>query len=252
MIRHLSPLPRRPGGGVWPSRVAGETWSPADLGAAVLLWLRDDTGITLTSSHVTTWAGPAGIGASVAPTGGVTTQPIMAAWSGGVGGQAVYCDGNDVLATAANVLPTASGAGFSIFVVGSFDDTNFRCKFLTNGTSGGVAVSQNGGSSGKLQEWKIGVAFSDNGAARTTPFSMLLVDQVGASPGSEMFVDGALVSTTAPSAQVGTPTGRLYLGASVASNFDKGLIREVLVTTGRMSALTQAKLFAYSLARNGV
>ncbi len=231
---------------------AASAWTPAALGASLLLWLRADDGITLTSSHVTQWDGVGGVGASVAPTGGSTTQPIMDTWSGGIGGAALRFDGNDVLATAANILPTSSGAGFSIFVVGSFDDTNFRCKFLTNGTSGGVAVSQNGGSSGKLQEWKIGVSFSDNGAARTTPFSMLLVDQVGATPGTEMYVDGALVSTTGPNAQVGTPSGRLYIGASVSSNFDMGLDREFIVINGRVSAATQALLFAYSLARNGV
>jgi hypothetical protein len=250
VIRHIAPLPRRPGGGMWPSHPGG-AWTPALL-SGKLLWLRGDLGATIVSSKVTTWADQSGSGNDLAALGAGSTQPIQTTWAAGNGATAMYFDGNDRLATAANILPTSNGAGFTIFAACSFDDTNFRCAVLTNGTSGGIALAQNGSSSGKITRWKLGVAFDDDGNAVTTPLNVVMVDQVGATPGSVMYINGSIVSTTSANGQIGTPSGLFYLGASATTNFFKGYIGELVVVSGRASAGTIALWNTYSLARYGV
>jgi hypothetical protein len=232
-------------------RRASAAWSPAQLGGK-LLWLRADLGVQIVGGKVAQWDDQSGLGNHVSALGAGTTQPIQTAWTAGLGAPAIYADGNDRLATAGNVLPTADGAGFTTFFVGSFDDTIFRCPFLTNGTTGGIGLSQNGNADSKLERWKVGSSFDTDGPARTTPLNVVMVDQVGASPGSVMYVNGALVTTSSPAGGIITPVGRLYLGASATTNFFKGFIGEVLILLGRASLATINLWNAYTLSRYGV
>ncbi|MFS8066593.1 MAG: hypothetical protein ACMG6S_09510 [Byssovorax sp.] len=235
------------GGGGAPS----PAWSPALLGGK-LLWLRGDLGVQLVGGKVVQWDDQSGLGNHGAALGSGTTQPIQTTWPAGLGAPAIYFDGNDRLATAANVLPTADGAGFTILFAGAFDDTLARCPVRTNGTSGGDAISQNVGGDSKLEHWKVGVVFSTDGPARTTPLSVVIVDQVGAAPESVMYVNGAEVPTSAPNGTVLTPSGPLYVGAAISGQFHKGFIAEILILSGRASLETIALWHAYTLSRYGV
>jgi hypothetical protein len=233
-------------------RGAAAGWSPLDEGDDVLLWVRADLGITAAAGRVSTWADQGPYGNDLTTIGATGTRPLATTWPAGNGQAALYWDGNDALATVGNILPTASGAGFTTFFVGSFDDTTFRCPLLTNASGGGVAFSQSGGGSGKIQRWKIGVVFDDDGNAVTTPLSVIMIDQVGATPASEMYVNGALVATTEPNGNVGTPSGKFYLGASATTNYHLGYTAESFVLDGRASLETIANWNAYTLARYGV
>jgi len=248
-MRYLAPLPRRPGLGMWPTRVAGgaAAWTPADE-TGVLTWLRGDT-YTATSGRVSSWTDKSGSGHPATSTGATGTRPLATTWAAGNGQPALYFDGARTLATAANILPTGDGAGFTTFLVCAFADLNFRCALLTNALGGGIALAQNAGA---ITEWKLGVAFSDDGPAVVTPLNLISVDQVGATPGSVMYVNGATVATTSPDGNIITPSGKLYLGASATTNFFQGYIAEVLILSGRASLGTIANWNAYSLARYGV
>jgi hypothetical protein len=206
-------------------------------------------GVTATSGRVSSWADQSGLGNHATSTGATGTRPLLTTWNGV---EALYFDGARTLATAANVLPTAANSEFTIFIVGAADDTAARCFVRTNETSGGVALSQNVGGGLKLQRWKTGVAFDEDGPARTTPLNVVMLDKVAAVPASVMYVNGALVSTSLPGAGVLTPTGKLYIGAAISAQFHLGPIAEILITPGHASAATLALWNAYSLARNGV
>jgi hypothetical protein len=230
------------------SPVASGEWTPAQL-SGKLLWLRADMGVTAAAGRVSTWADQSGLGNNATSTGATSTRPLLTTWNGV---EALYFDGARTLATAANVLPTAANSEFTIFIVGAFDDTAARAMVRTNETSGGVALSQNVGGGLKLQRWKTGVAFDEDGPARTTPLNVVMLDKVAAVPASVMYVNGALVSTSLPGAGVLTPTGKLYIGAAISAQFHLGPIAEVLIIPGHASAATLALWNAYSLARNGV
>jgi hypothetical protein len=252
LIRFLSPLPRRPGGNVWPSRPGvAAPWSPAQL-SGKLLWLRADLGVTAAAGRVSSWADQSGLGNNAVSTGATSTRPLLTTWPAGNGVAALHFDGARTLATAANVLPTAANSTFTIFIVGAFDDTAARAIVRTNETSGGIALSQNVGGGLKIQRCKPGVAFDEDGAARTTPLSVIMLDMVAAVPASVMYVNGALVSTTLPGAGVLTPTGKLYIGAAVSAQFHFGPLAELLIVSGHPSVATLALITGYSVARYGV
>lgn len=140
-MRHLSPLPRRPGGGAWGTRTRGATWAPTDLGSA-LKWYSDTDpqNLSLTGSLVDAWLNDGGTSGPMTATGSARWTLDSGVTLNGYG--ALLNNSDDCNMFVATGGPTST---FHLMVLAKSIDAgssgNNASTFASLGTPGGSGAS---------------------------------------------------------------------------------------------------------------
>ena len=254
-MRHLAPLPRRPGMGMWSTRASGggAAWTPATWATRRRAHWSASEGVTVTADHVSGLADLAGGLYDMGPVGALSTMPIP---SVSLGAPCLTFSGSAHLMTADTPLDPTAGAQYTVYMACRYSTAAAGRCVMTTATSGGSRLSQGvaGAISGtrRVEDWIAGVAFSTSSAvARTTGLSIILSTRVGNTGNARMWVNGDEVVLSNPGANVVAPAGSLYLGSVAGSVFHTGDWFETVILDGAPESEDIDTWSAYTLALIG-
>lgn len=232
-----------------------QAWNPTALGASVLSarWSAKDHGSLMTDDGaglISQWVDSAG---AMAVTATTTARPTWSATSFNSAYPGVTFDGsaNTMVSTTLTTLPTGSTAG-EIWVLGNFT------------TSGSLGIMAGyGGTAGStfraIRKSTVDLSAVTDGTvtiagASVTGNHILMGDWSGTTETG--YLDGTVLSGAPGTiASLNTSTTRLRIGASTATSaasFLLGVISEVIIITGQLSASDRQKLEGYLAWQGGL
>lgn len=216
------------------------SWTPFNLGSALLAWWDSSQGVAVTGSNVTSWTDRKGAYAAVQAVEG--SQPLWSATSFN-GAPGVTFDGSDDELTLGSVpFPTAANTS-EMYAVCQQDalaaDTSTRHVFSYGGTAGAsrraltrrVSSGTNRGAS-EIGDGASGIVTTNTSVDLSTRH---LLGAIVTGTTTSQFVDSS--SNTDTSTIPSTGTTRCRIGSNnsnTAGNFWSGKIRDIIIT----SALT--------------